>query len=183
MYDLKLENSKKKFWVNVIIGLIIGFVITISISRYVDVSKIKINPTENSAYLVEGLASYEAGYVRKAYASDLEALGYVVHSVPYTFKGVIKAALCIGHSFGGGRLMRADVHCKVMITMDARSWKSSMNDKYVTTQKIHHNYYQSGMFSGHPIKGAMNTNITGVSHIGLPKKVKSQVMEGINANR
>jgi len=143
------------------------------------------NPTHpyisgKKAILVEGLASYNIGFVRNAYKDDLERLGYAVFSEPYTVQGPIKADLCIGHSFGAGRLMRSDVSCDLVITMDAREWKASNNDSYISKHIKHYNFYQSGSFRGYPIKGAINKEIKGVSHVGLPKKVKDDVMKKIN---
>lgn len=132
-----------------------------------------------SAILVNGLMSNNAGYLTKPYKADLEALGYKVYSEAWTTKRPIQANVCLCHSFGGNTCLVKYIKCDLLVTFDARSGKPSNNSKYVSPAENHYNYYQSGAFSGHPIKGAMNTNVTDVSHIRLPAAVSVEVMQRV----
>lgn len=143
------------------------------------VSTLKTSVTgTKTAVLIEGLGS--APTVKNAYNEYLKSLGYTVYNTNHTEKKLIKANLCIGHSFGGGRLMRDDVTCDIVITMDAREWNASKNDSYVTKHKVHYNFYQQSGPRGYPVEGAVNKDMGRVGHMSLPKASFNYVSEILN---
>ena len=116
---------------------------------------------------VEGLGSLP--YLAKQYPN--------AQHLNWKYKGPIRADICLGHSFGAGRLMRDDVKCGIVITLDAREWKASQNSKYVSTHSKHYNFYQTSGLRGYPIKNAVNKKVTGTSHTDLPRAAKDMVKE------
>lgn len=128
-----------------------------------------------TAILVEGLGS--APYLKNALNAGLEKQGYTVYNTNWKHSGTIKATVCIGHSFGGGRLMKLDVECGTVITLDAREWNASKNDSYVSIYKTHYNFWEDqDLLRGYTIQNAINRKIKS-SHIGLPKAASPQVLE------
>lgn len=130
------------------------------------------------AVTIEGLGSIQ--YVKSEYTKNLKALGYTVYNLTHTYNKPIVADVCIGHSFGGGRLMRNDVKCKLVITLDAREWNASNNDSYVSEHAKHFNLYQTSGLRGYVIVGAVNKEIKNCSHTRMPKCVTVEIMDILN---
>lgn len=144
-------------------------------------TKVVESGTGKTAILVEGLASYTAGFVRNNYKTELEELGYTVYSEPYTTNKPIKADVCIGHSFGGGAVINKFIFCKLLITMDPREWKASNNDNYVSpcidNECQHYNFWEEkDLLRGYPVAGAINKKISS-SHVALPGTIKSEILD------
>lgn len=130
---------------------------------------------EKVAVTVEGLGDYP--YVENAYTKELEAMGYTVYNLNYKFEKPIEAHVCIGHSFGGGRLMKFDVSCEIAFTLDAREWRFKNNDSYFSHYPKHYNFWeQRSLLRGYPIGNAINIEIKDASHIRLPRAAKSQIL-------
>lgn len=128
-----------------------------------------------SCILIEGLFSHKKGYVRNVFQKPLEARGYKVYSEPWNTKRELKADICIGHSFGAGRLLRDLVECETLITMDARYWDFYNNSKYlrpaISTCSNHYNFYQKIPLRGHPVRSAHNFDLGFCGHTRLPAEV------------
>ena len=114
---------------------------------------------------------------KKTYKDRLEKLGFKVFSLNYKYKGPVKADICMGHSFGGGRLMKNDVECALVFTFDAREWKFTNNDSYVSNHALHYNFFQTRGLRGYPIKKAHNFEIIDRGHMRLPEQSCGHVLE------
>lgn len=127
------------------------------------------------AILSEGLG--DQPFLANALREGLVKQGYTVISTTYKYKGPIKAKVCAGHSFGGGRMMRNDVTCDIVLTFDAREWDASKNDSYKTRHKVHYNFWEKqDLLRGYPIEGAVNIEVK-ANHIGLPKAAATKALE------
>jgi hypothetical protein len=121
--------------------------------------------------LIEGLASYRLGFLRKAYKDIFEAKGFEVVSLPYTAKGPFIADIVIGHSFGGGKILRDGAKARAVITLDPRYWDFWNNQNQTAFQlDISHalNCYQKSGLRGYPVNGMNNHYFGGVGHTQLP---------------
>ena len=125
------------------------------------------------ALLIEGLFSFNAGYVRKAFQRELEKRGFLVVSIPWTDSvkhEKIIYDLIISHSFGAGYAIKHSIKTKHLITMDARAWDFWNNSKLETYLPRHTNFYQKLPLRGYPIRGATNIDMGFCGHTNLPSK-------------
>lgn len=96
----------------------------------------------------------------------------------------LKAKTCIIHSCGWD-VVKDGADCDLLITLDARTCvigKSNKTFKKPPGVGKHYAFYQKSGLRGWPINKAVNIEVLNVSHTGLPKKVKPEMLKIIEEN-
>ncbi len=90
----------------------------------------------------------------------------------------------IGHSFGAGiavfNLLNEikDISVNEVVTMDPRTWSTDWNYRRMKTLDLFEkpanvarqmNFYQTGGMRGYRVVGADNVQVTGTTHVGMPR--------------
>lgn len=132
----------------------------------------------------EGLGGTLGRWVRRGLLNRIKGHDKQEHAWTAGERGTDWKCIVIGHSFGVKAALataKESPNCKMLLLLDPRmppfGTGGVVAPEGVRTVCI----YQRGFMRGHPVEGAENIKLTGVSHVGVPftEEALKYALEGL----